>query len=76
MIDYALWLSLWKVIGGVALMMFVNNIVKKSGRQSLIVVCLALALAPAVILFPLFGAFEVKSDLEQGRSIFSINTVC
>ena len=58
-IPYSVWISIWKIAGGMYLLKKVNQIVKKTGRQSLIVMFMTLSLGLAALSFPITSGIEV-----------------
>jgi len=53
--DYALWIGAWGVLGAIAGLLIVDWLMKKLGRQSIIVIVLTVVLGISVIIVPVFG---------------------
>ena len=57
--EFAVWLGFWSIIGIMAGMAIVDNLIKKYNRQSIIVFILALVLGVSAIMVPIFNGLEV-----------------
>jgi hypothetical protein len=48
----------------------------KSGRQSIIVLCLTIILAVAVVGVPFFGSIDLRKKAENGQDIMAFKSLC
>jgi Sulfite exporter TauE/SafE len=76
-IPYSIWISVWKIAGGVYILKKINDIVKKTGRQSLIVMFLTISLGMAALSFPIISGLEVWNNYKNDpSSLFKTASLC
>ena len=75
-IDYALWASSWSAVGALIGLKLARVYMKRSGRQSVIVFCLTIILAIAVIGVPFFGGLELSAKADLGEDIMAFKSLC
>jgi len=76
-IPYALWISGWCMLGTIGGMKLLNVTIKKLGRQSPIVVILAIILGISAILIPYFGVSELLDKIKvNDPKIFTFGDFC
>lgn len=74
--EYACWLCFWVVLGSIIGLIKVNKLVKETGRQSIIVIILAIMISASTIVMPLFGMLRVFADKDKGIEIWAISDLC
>ena len=74
--NYALWIGMWCVFGSLLGLNLLEKINKKLNRQSPIVIVLAFVLGLSVVLVPIFGALDLKKQMDQGENIMEFKSIC
>jgi uncharacterized membrane protein YfcA len=74
--DYAFFMGLFIFIGTYLGLKSINDLVKKSGRASLLVIALTIVIAISAILTPIVGGLNAKSDDDKGKDIFAFASFC
>lgn len=74
--DYALWIAAWSMVGSVIGLYGANIYMAKFDRQSIIVFFLTVVLALSVIGVPLFGSIDLKNAKEAGEDIMKFKDLC
>ena len=54
----------------------VNKIVKRSGRASIVVFCLASITSLSAVIIPIYGFMQESTKIESGIPIWSFNSYC
>ena len=75
-IGHSLWIGFWSTIGMIISILYAQEYIKKSGRQSLIVWSLVVVFVIAIILVPVFGAISLKNQVEEGVDIRAFTNIC
>lgn len=63
-VDYSVWAALWSTLGAMLGQYLAKRYMKKSGRQSIIVLMLTIILGVAVIGVPFFGGLDLAKKLD------------
>lgn len=74
--EYAFFLGVFVIIGTYLGLKSINDLVKKSGRASLLVIALTIVIAISAILTPIVGGLNAKSDDDKGKDIFAFASFC
>lgn len=74
--QYGMWLALWVVAGTLTGLTVVGKVVKKSGRQSIIVFLLMTVLLIAAGATLVLDTINIVGELDHGESIWSMGSVC
>ena len=61
---YSLWIGGWSTVGMLISLFITQRIMKKSGRQSIIVWCLVVIFIISVIAIPIFGGISLKKEAD------------
>jgi len=72
-IEFSLWLGAFSIIGTITGMIWMKNYIKKTGRQSAILLMLAIMMLVSTIVMPIFGAI---SALKSNLRVWSFNSFC
>ena len=75
-IAYGLWIGLFSTLGMIISLLYAQEYIKKSGRQSLIVWSLVVVFFIAIITVPIFGIASLKNQAEEGVDIKAFTSVC
>jgi uncharacterized membrane protein YfcA len=75
-IPYGLWISFWSAIGSMAGLVYADRYAKKSGRQSIFVLVLVVVFLLSVVMTPIFGAFSIKKQSENGIGMWQFQPAC
>lgn len=71
-----MWLALWVVAGTLTGLTVVGKVVKKSGRQSIIVFLLMSVLLIAAGATLVLDTINIVGELEHGDSIWEMGSIC
>ena len=74
--NYAVWIGIWCLMGSILGLNLLESMNKKLGRQSPIVIVLAFILGLSAILVPIFGAIDLRAQIEQGINIMEFKSIC
>ena len=75
-IPYGFWIGGWTVVGVAIGIVMTNSYMKRTGRQSIIVWCLVAIFFISTIAIPIFGAFSLAKEKQEGIDIYAFNPVC
>ena len=75
-LDYSLWAASWSAVGAIIGLKMAGVYMKKSGRQSIIVLALTVILSIAVVGVPFFGGLDLIKKADNGISIMSFKSLC
>lgn len=71
MLDYGIWVACWATVGSIFGLWVTNLYMNKVGRQSILILFLAIILAISSVGVPFFGYLELKTKHEYGEDIFA-----
>ena len=75
-LTFSLWIGFWSTAGIFISVIYAQDYIKRSGRQSIIVWSLVLCFFIAIIIVPIFGAISLKNQHEEGVDIRAFVHVC
>ena len=74
--QYGLWVAAWCALAAQILLYFINLVVKRFKRQSIILVFLTGLLVLTVIMVPTFGGLDAQKSLDEGKDIWALSSFC
>ena len=73
---YSIWLSFWSVLGICYGLRRVDNYIKLTKRESVLVYLMSFVLAISALLIPIFSVLEALQEMDRGKDIFKFKNLC
>jgi uncharacterized membrane protein YfcA len=73
---YAIWLGAFSIIGTIFGIIVVNRVVKRTGKQSIVVLLLVTLIYASLVAMPAEGIYNIVKELDDGKSIFAFKNPC
>ncbi len=74
--DYALFYAIPCMLASIAGSNIINNIIAKTGKNSILVFCLFYVMIVSLIILPINGIRHAVYDIQSGINIFEIKSYC
>lgn len=74
--DYSLVCGLSTILGTYLGISLINRLVKKTGRQSLLILVLCLLILVSIIVIPINSGIRLKQQADEGIDIFAFRDLC
>ena len=68
-LQFGFWIGLWCSLGSLAGLIFLNKLIKRFKRQSLIVFLLVFVLGLSALLIPVFGVIDMMEKLDREEDL-------
>jgi len=75
-LDYALWVAVSAIIGAGLGVFVLRKLVIKSGRPSLVVITLGLALCLSAVAIPAYGIYNLADQESKGKAQWGFSDSC